>query len=427
MSAEIVTLGRDWQSALIVSGRDRHPLPLLANVITALKMSPEWAGRLYFNEFSQRHIIQGETIWSNGREISELWTDQFDVKCAEWMQRMGIHVETNTIYKAIDDVARDQTYHPVREYLESLQHDPTTAPASTWLSDYLGVEKSAYTIGAGICWLMSCVARVYEPGCKADAALVLYGKQGLRKSSAMKVMGGEWFTDDLADIGNKDAAMQLAGAWIIELAELGSIQKSEMEKVKAFMSRSVDRYRPPYGRRIIDQPRQCIFGGTTNNLEFLKDESGGRRFWPIVCGEKIDIEGLQKARDAIWAHAVYLYNIGGNWWLPDIAIPGAELQQKSHLQHDVWEQVIETWLLGRSAVTLHSVMTEGLLMRTQDCDQASSNRVVRCLRVLGWDRKQRRVEGERQWLYVRNAITGPVTTSDPDDGDDDPLGTETKW
>ena len=152
-------------------------------------------------------------------------------------------------------------------------------------------------------WMISAVARIYEPGCKADCLLILEGEQGKLKSSALNVLGGDWFTDELAEVRSKDAAMQLSGVWMIEIAELNSIKHREMSRVKAYLSRTHDRFRPPYGRTVKRLARQTVFCGTTNETEWGRDETGLRRLSPIACGT-IDVERFGGSpRDQLWAEA----------------------------------------------------------------------------------------------------------------------------
>ena len=223
-------------------------------------------------------------------------------------------------------VARDIMHHPVRERLNGLKWDGT-ARLDSWLTDYLGVEPATgydaeksqahrYTSEVGLRWLISAVARVYQPGCKADHCLILEGPQGVGKSTAAATLALEdaWFADEIADLGTKDSAQDLRGKWIIELGELSALKRGEIERVKAFMSRKVDHYRPSYGRRSQDFPRQCVFIGITNADAYLGDETGGRRFWPVKVG-KIDLEKLKADREQLWAEAVAAYRAGEKWWL----------------------------------------------------------------------------------------------------------------
>src|SRR5512132_1741296 len=151
-------------------------------------------------------------------------------------------------------------------------------------------------------------------GAKADCCLILEGPQGIRKSTALRTIAGEYFTDELADLGSKDAAMQTRGVWIIELSEFDNLSHAEVARIKAFMSRTTDRFRPPYGMRLVESQRQCVFAGTVNHGTYLRDETGGRRFWPIRCG-RIDVEALARDRDQLWAEARLKFDGGTLWWL----------------------------------------------------------------------------------------------------------------
>jgi len=172
--------------------------------------------------------------------------------------------------------------------------------------------------------MMSAVARIYIPGCKADCALILEGPQGIRKSSALMAIAKPWFADRLSDLSSKDAAMETRGVWIIEIAELDTMGRAEVSTIKAFMSRTQDRFRPPYGKRLVDLPRQCVFAGSVNpEGGYLKDPTGGRRFWTVVCGN-IDISALEQDRDQLWAEARNRFRRNEPWWLETQALDGLE-------------------------------------------------------------------------------------------------------
>src|SRR5581483_7104435 len=192
--------------------------------------------------------------------------------------------------QAVQTAARDRPIHPVKAYLHALLWDGVQR-VDTWLSAYLGAEDTEYARAVGSRWLISAVARIYRPGVKADCCLILEGPQGIKKSTALRTLAGEYFTDELADLGSKDAALQIRGVWIVEISELDSLARSEIASIKAFMSRTADRFRPPFGKRVVECPRQCVFAGTVNHTEYLRDETGARRFWPVLCGT-IDIEAL---------------------------------------------------------------------------------------------------------------------------------------
>jgi predicted P-loop ATPase len=234
--------------------------------------------------------------------------------------------------------------------------------------------------------------------------LILEGLQGLLKSTALKTLAQPWFTDEIADLGTKDAAMQLAGAWIIEIAELDSISRADVSRIKAFMSRTTDRFRPPYSRRVIEQPRQCIFAGTANDNEYLRDETGGRRFWPIGCSS-IDIYGLAADRDQLWAEARDRYAAGEPWWLDTDELNScAAVEQNARYRADPWQDVIAGHVADLSSVSVPEVL-RFLGIEKKDQTQLHANRVAACLKALGRERKQVRIEGKQTWRYV-TTVTG---------------------
>ncbi|HYI97474.1 MAG TPA: VapE domain-containing protein, partial [Bryobacteraceae bacterium] len=312
----------EWRKELMISDRGKA-LANLANAITALRLAPEWCGLLAFDEFAMAVTTTRDTPWGK----VTIWTEQDDRLATNWMQRHGIQVKDGEVAKAVETVSRDHSYHPVRDHLDSLEWDGI-GRIDDWLTLYLGVDPSEYVRAVGAKWLISAIARIYQPGCKADCVLILEGSQGIFKSTVVRTLGDPWFTDDIADLGSKDAAMSTIGTWIIELAELDSMAKSEVSRIKAFVSRSSDRFRPPYGRRLITAPRQCVFVGTVNQNEYLRDETGGRRFLPVACG-RIDLDSLRRDRDQLWAEAVVRYLAGEHWWFE-----GAELNDAAREEQE---------------------------------------------------------------------------------------------
>jgi predicted P-loop ATPase len=280
---------------------------------------------------------------------------------------------------------------------------------------FFGMESSGSTAGClpawvpriltspaiGSRWLISAVARIFQPGAKADCCLILEGPQGIRKSTALRTIAGEYFTDELADLGSKDAAMQTRGVWIIELSELDNLSHAEVARIKAFMSRATDQFRPPYGMRLVESPRQCVFAGTVNHGSYLRDETGGRRFWPVVCGQ-IDVDGLGEVRDQLWAEAKARYESGCPWWL-DTAdlVQLASDQQEARYDDDPWEEVIGPWLESKQSTAISEVLQRCIDKPQALWTQTDKIRAARCLRAQGWVRYRERQGNRLEWRYRR--------------------------
>jgi predicted P-loop ATPase len=320
----------------------KQPRPLLRNAIIALRRAPEWEGVLAYDEFALATMAMKPPQWLKAQDNAwapRAWTDHDDVLATDWLQAQGIGVPITVTASAVEAVAKDASFHPVRHYLTGLIWDGTKR-VGRFAAAYLGAEDTAYHSEISTRMFIAAVARIMRPGCKHDHMPILEAPQGTGKSRTLRQLFEPWFTDDLAELGSKDASMQVRSAWGVEVAELSAMTRSEIERVKAFITRSVDRFRPSYGRRVIEVPRQAVFFGSTNALEYLKDETGGRRFWPIRCG-RIAYDAIVRDRDQLWAEAVALYNAREPWWLTDEALLlEAHGQQEDRYQGDPWHEFI---------------------------------------------------------------------------------------
>ena len=289
---------------------------------------------------------------------------------------------------ALDIIFPRVTVHPVKDYLDTLSWDGIPR-VDNWLTTYLGAngegDELRYISAAGRAWIISAVARVMQPGCKADAALILEGAQGIGKSTTASILAGQWFGDALPHLGTKDAASYLQGLWIIELAELANMARAEVEIVKSFMSRTEDRFRPAYARLEVSVPRQCVFIGSTNADNYLRDTTGNRRFWPIRCG-KIDTRKLASDRDQLWAEALHLYQAGEKWWLDREIADIANEQQKERVDTDdpLTGRVIEI-ARGRERIGISvAQIVHDLFPDKRDQTLLVSRRIGQILRAEGW-------------------------------------------
>ena len=237
-------------------------------------------------------------------------------------------------------------------------------------------------------FLLAMVARVFRPGCKADYMLVLEGEQASLKSSACRILGGEWFSDNLPDIrtGGKDVAQHLNGKWLIEVAEMSALDKTEAAALKAFITRDTERYRRSYGHKEVIEPRQCVFVGTTNKKVYLRDETGGRRFWPVTV-TVIRLDDLKRDRDQLFAEAVKEFREGAEWW-PDrnFELQHIAPQQDARYEADAWEDAVDWFLNGKDQTTILEVARDGLHIELPKIGTADQRRISAVLERFGWRR-----------------------------------------
>ncbi|AJY29783.1 virulence-associated E family protein [Burkholderia thailandensis 34] len=405
-----------WEQDLARSDKGTL-LPTLGNVHLILSNHKAWRGVIEQDDFGGRVMKRKAPPFPQG--AAGEWTDMDDQRCALWLsQRYGISVRTDIVMNAVLLVADTTHFHDVREYLEGLEWDGVPRVRSM-PSTYLRVADSEYVQLAFMKWMIAAVARVMQPGCKVDNVLILEGKQGARKSTALKVLaGGQWFTDTPIQIGNKDTYAVMAGKWVIELAELDSLNKADSSAVKSFFATAVDRFRNFYGKRATDVPRQCVFAGSVNFDTYLKDESGNRRYWPLRVGGLVDIDGIARVRDQLWAEAVLLYRAGVVWHVTEQERPLFEIEQAERYEGDVYEDKIAKALEYVSHTTMESILADILKLDTSKWTLAEQRRIGKALKSLGWVRK-RESTGSRGWYYVREEQEPEAALEAVAAGDDD--------
>jgi predicted P-loop ATPase len=395
--------GRGWQSELKfdVLGGIR---PVLHNYILILREHPDWKGVIAYNEFAGQVIIRGKPYWGGDVARNIPWNDHFDSLTRVWFQRQDIAAAQNDTGRAVQAAARANVFHPVREYLAGLNWDRVPR-LNTWLENYMHVAATPYVRAIGPRYLIGGVARIYQPGCKNDHTLVLEGPQGWRKSEAFRTLAVHkgWFADRISPMSSKDAAIEMAGVWIIELAELDALMRATASGAKACLTRQSDRFRPPYGKHLINHPRQCIFGGTINPPTggYLKDSTGSRRIWPAPCGSIVDIDGLMRDRDQLWAEAVVRFGVGEPWWLETAKLEAlATDEQKKRYQSDTWQPLIERWLGRRKDTSVAEVLVGAFGIAVREQTQTLQTRVAHILTRLGFT-KYRPGTGKRENRYYR--------------------------
>jgi predicted P-loop ATPase len=395
----------DWTQYLITkTTKDGivQPVKHHENAVIVLRYHPAWVGKLRYNEHSRRAIV-ADPPWhepdSDGVAGTREWSDTDSARLSGWIRREigGLDLTVADCERAVAIVSESAPCHPLREWLGSLQWDGQPR-LDSWLAAYLGAELSRYTSLAGRWWMISAVARTFQPGCKADLVLILEGPQGLRKSSALRTLASpEYFSDTPIDIGSKDAYLAIQGRVIVELAELDTLKRADADRAKAFFSSPSDSYRPPYGRRTITVQRSCVFAGTVNRGQYLVDDTGNRRYLPVAC-TAIDLGQLARDRDQLWAEAVAMYRSGVPWWPSLEEAVAAAAEQEKRAEGDAWVDILRAYLeTGRDRTTLEEVLTQALGVEKSRMDRSAQMRASKALTRLGWVRRR---GSDGRWYYV---------------------------
>jgi predicted P-loop ATPase len=396
----------DWTADLIL---DKHGAvrPVLANLTRFLRWHFSWEGVLLNDEFSARVIIRKPPPW--GPEASDTpWVDNHESLTRIWFQHEGIFASLGDVGRAVQAAALYNSFHPVRDHFDSLSWDDTPR-LDTWLVTYLHADDTPYARAVGPRFLISAVARIYEPGCKADHMLVLEGPQGRLKSEALRTLAlkDAWFTDRLSHIGGKDVIMELAGLLLVEIAEMDALKRASSSASKGFLTRRYDRFRPPYGKHTINLLRQCVFAGTINPPVggYLTDPTGARRFWPVLCHGMIDRAGIERDRDQLWAEAIVRFKAGAKCWLETPELEAlATAEQKARFKADAWQETVEEWLGERKDTSMAEVLEDALGIAPQEVTRSAEMRVASILTNLGFTqyRPNRRDKRSRRRRYQRD-------------------------
>ena len=336
----------EWLKTLSVSSKGKIE-STISNALVILLHDPQLKDRYFYDEFKERPTVCGDLPWQPyAARITDNWSDADDAGLRQHLEKRYELESMNKIRDAVELAMLQRKRHPVREYLQSLTWDGTPR-ADTIFIDYLGAEDSEYTRAVTRKALIGAVARIFEPGCKHDHMLVLIGPQGCRKSTTLAKLGKSWFSDSLYTVTGKDAYEQVQGFWIIEMGEMAATRKAELEQIKQFISKQSDSYRAAYARRTQEHPRQCAFFGTTNDDEFLRDPTGGRRFWPVTVTDRGRETGdyfTEDIVDQVWAETVVRYNAGEQWYLDDHVEDIARKVQSEHTEMNGKQGLIEQFL-----------------------------------------------------------------------------------
>lgn len=318
-----------WKTELEY-GKSGRLLSNISNIILILENDPAIKGHVTHDDFSGFDVVVNGLPWN---KKAKAWGDRDDANLRVWLEQKYDITGKDKINDALAAVLTKHTYHPIRNYLNGLKWDGTPR-LEHLIIDYIGAEDTPLNRTMTRKHFTAAVARVMQPGCKYDYCLILTGPEGAGKSTLLYKMGGKWFNDSIVTTEGKEGMEQLRKAWIIEMGELSSIKRSDVEQVKAYLSKRVDTYRAAYGRTVVEHPRQCVFCGTTNEEFFLKGNTGNRRFWVIdIHPEMRKYTDWQTAvdndRDQLWAEAVHYYKAGETLYLNEADEAEARKRQES--------------------------------------------------------------------------------------------------
>jgi len=417
-TTDISTVGTIDQPAYVLweqlnlARNERGPYATESNALRIMSAHNNYSGRIWLDEFSQRLMID-----------DRLFSRTDAIACLVWMQEalQLPKMPLAAVERAAVLVGERNKRHPLKTYLNGLKWDGVERLPSL-MHNAFGAADDDYAAAVGRCWLVAMIARVYQPGCKHDLVPVFEGVQGARKSSALSILGGQWFLESTEDPvrNRKDFLLSMQGKWLVEIPEIDRVggTRGSLNDLTALITIRVDTYRVPYGATTMDYPRQSVLAGTANRSEWNPDQTGGRRFLPITCGT-IDTDYLTEVRDQLFAEAKARYDRGESWW--DVPVDQAAEQQESRRIRDEWETVIERyirespdrrdWQAGviwfprekpLEILRMADVLSDALGLPEGRWDRHSQMRVASCLIALGWRRFRPTIDGVRQWAYTKS-------------------------
>ena len=407
-----------WESLLKTRGKHDEVISIPWNAYVYFTHHEIFKGHIRWNKVALRVEVTGGVLANcpDPSNFDALVTRAQDVLTTEF----DISIGREDVGRRLAYVAEENAYDPLQDYLSSLVWDGVPR-IDSWLIEYGGADpgNDGYVGFVGRKWLLACVARAFQPGCKADVVLVTEGNQGRGKSTLFYILGGQWYTEASGVLGDKDSKQLISAAWICELPDMSSFSRTNRNAMKAFFSSAVDRYRPPYDKHTKAVKRRCCFGATTNEEEYLGDPTGNRRFQPVALGE-IDRARLIKDKDQLWAEAVAIYKDAADceacaaldevvpgeaarceahaWWLKPEQQSVANRHAALREERDSWATTIQTFAKnpkrathggGDVELTTANILVNALQFQLKDIDRPDEMRVATIMKKLGYSRDRR--------------------------------------
>ncbi len=373
-----------WQDLKLHMASAKKVANNTANVLKILHEKPPIPNLIWYDEFYRKYFTM------LGNRGAREWIEADDVALLVWIQNQFefIDLTISNVRQALLDISRQKIRNEPKDWMQGLSWDGVER-CRDFFAKYMGAPATPFNEYASRNWWTSIAARVFKPGCKVDNMVILWGPQGIYKSSALDLIGGKWFTEIHEAINNKDFYQAIQGKLLVEVSELASFTKADTNKLKQVISCRTDRFRESYGRVTKDWPRQCVFVGTTNEGQFSKDATGARRFWRVKCGT-IDLEAITRDREQLFAEAVNLFQAGEKWW---VMPSDAAKEQDDYYQTDEWEYEVATYIdtYKLFGVTVKDV-AKGLGIELDRLGYMEQKRIRNCLTRLGWETKPKRIE-----------------------------------
>lgn len=380
------------------------------NVYMILKNSTDQSHAVFaYDEFYQGNFYTHIPLWGDKNDVGRELIDLDDVKIKTWLSRVWkVEVSTQTVADVALQIGKENSFHPVQRYLRSLKWDGVER-LDTMLAKYAGAEgESKYLADVGRKFMVGAVARAFDAGCTFQHVLILEGEQGIGKSWFANILATrkDWFSDSLGDISSKDVIDNMRGKWVIEIGEMASMNRAESNDLKAFITRTHDVARKAYGRRSQTYPRQCVFIGTTNEDEYLKDVTGARRFWPVRTTHFSNKE-LIKVVDQLWAEAVACYDLGEALYLDDEKVKQyAELMQGQRYVVDELQTKVERIIEAEGFPELFGFDDVWGAMQidpNKPCDMQTQIRIKKAIKILKYPKVRARFDdGERSYKWSKD-------------------------
>lgn len=401
----------EWEKLGVAVTQNGSPICNIDNALRVIAGRDEFKDIVWYDEFHKRYLTRFDFETFDVGDLRE-WGDVDELKLTTFMQRqLGLRrISDDMVHKAAIVYAHQHVRNEPRDWMAGLKWDGT-ARVERFFADALGAEESDYVLAASRNFWIGMAARVFRPGCQLDNMVVLEGAQGIGKTKALRSIGGPWYTEAKESVTSREFFLTLHGRLLVEVAELDAFNRAEVTRIKQVVTCTTDRYRSPYARGAQDHPRMSIFVGTTNETAYLRDHTGGRRFWPIRCG-LIRLEQIARDREQLYAEGVALFRSGEPWYVMPALSTAKE--QEERRQVDEWENIMAEYLVDRTDTTIRDVATH-LKFDFSKLDMQSQKRIANVLKTLGWDKVTTKRDGHsvRLWRKAELPFEDPPAPGEP--------------